>query len=651
MSGNIFLIYKNIKKIIPIPNDYKELCSFFLKEYNENENKNFIFYYNDVEDVELLIPDDNMLVFEDILPDIKDNTIIVEEYRLFDDKHSDDSKSFIQKSSNDFIEKKEVTNIIHKKQEIYKVFFITSNQSSLDDRIKYELNQNGMVNLQKICSSISYYKGENFTTSVFSFDIIKDDLSKKDFDKENKNYRAVIKLREKGTIFEGFIFFKETKNNFIFDFKFEDYKGYFGTTSAPNSLECPHSFQIKLYKEALKRLKILQGSPLSLNLTQDSLSLLIGKDFNIDLFLEIFKSCYSFYFIKTVLIHFNVKKAKLPTYFFEPKEYSGLLDMIGKNPKLITKYCTKEDDPKKYYKIYYTLLLYFRSNYEKDRVHELLLQNNLWIYFKEILPSKYHIFSNMQIPSELIDQMINQTPLSFKIIEGTIFYVKFLENLLIYINKNLDSIYKLCIKEKKVIKINGLIDQRKEDDLLKIVIEIEKLVNYELNKGKFVLFEKEIFNKYTGYYFKKDLKKLLLIKKAFLLCRKVDKELEFDYDGIIHQTALELIKKGELKNEELLDFIENDNIYFIENKKEYLNLIYRPLTIFDGFDLENVNDNFYEKWNKVNIFKKYSFVENYYSQNLIINKINHMKDFGKLLRLFNYENENLRDNNIILLNI
>ena len=127
------------------------------------------------------------------------------------------------------------------------------------------------------------------------------------------------------------------------------------------------------------------------------------------------------------------------------------------------------------------------------------------------------------------------------------------------------------------------------------------MINYELKKGKFVLFEEEFFNNYLHFFFKKDLKKLLLLKKIIILCKKVDKDLDPDYNGQIHDTALEMIQKGELKNEELLDFIENDDIYFVENKRDFQSNMYRPLSLFEGFDLENVNEQFYEKWNKVNL--------------------------------------------------
>ena len=216
-----------------------------------------------------------------------------------------------------------------------KVFYITSNPTSLDERLEYSLNKSGMVNLKKVFSKISKYKNEDFTTSVFSFDIIIDDLIKNDFDKERKMYKAIIKLKEKSQLvlvkrFEGYILFKETKNTFIFDFRFEDYKGNFGIIPAPHYIEYTHSFQIKLYEEVFTELKIKQYSSLYSNLIQDSQSLLIGKEFNIDLFLEILKCCYSCDLVKTLLINFNVDKIKCPTYTFDPKEYSLILNLLKK---------------------------------------------------------------------------------------------------------------------------------------------------------------------------------------------------------------------------------------------------------------------------------------------------------------------------------
>ena len=126
----------------------------------------------------------------------------------------------------------------------FKVFFITSNQSSLDKKIEYTLSKTGMINLKKAHSKVEKYKGEDFSISIFCFDIEKKDLNRNDFDNESKKYKAVIKLKQyignaHRKKFEGYFLFKERKNNFIFDFQFEDEKGYLANTPAPPSIKFP----------------------------------------------------------------------------------------------------------------------------------------------------------------------------------------------------------------------------------------------------------------------------------------------------------------------------------------------------------------------------------------------------------------------------
>ena len=85
-----------------------------------------------------------------------------------------------------------------KDEEPFKVFFITSNLSSLDNQLEYNINKSGMVNFGRVLSKTQRFSNENYTISVFSFDIVKEDLRSTDYDKENKKYKAIIKLIQKG---------------------------------------------------------------------------------------------------------------------------------------------------------------------------------------------------------------------------------------------------------------------------------------------------------------------------------------------------------------------------------------------------------------------------------------------------------------------
>jgi hypothetical protein len=181
----------------------------------------------------------------------------------------------------------------------------------------------------------------------------------------------------------------------------------------------------------------------------------------------------------------------------------------------------------------------------------------------------------------------------------------------------------------------------KEKDNLNIIInEIQKIIDYQSNKKNiFIIFNEQFWLNYIHYNDKKNVKNLVLISKAILLCKGIDKSLNLEKYNLkekIHETGLEEIKKGELKNEALIDFIENDDVYFTEKKYETKN--YRTLEILKGIDLETVDDKFFEKWNKSSIFKFYSFIDSEFKQALV-NKVDDMKDFGKLLKFFNYKDK------------
>ena len=103
---------------------------------------------------------------------------------------------------------------------------------------------------------------------------------------------------------------------------------------------------------------------------------------------------------------------------------------------------------------------------------------------------------------------------------------------------------------------------------------------------------------------------------------------------------MDLINKRKIKNIEILNFIK-DNKYF-HDVKYSSNYYYRPLEMFIGIDLENANEEFYKLWNEVNMFGIYSFFGNK-GQEMILDKITHMKDFYKLFKLFNFNDEKTPD--------
>jgi len=526
-------------------------------------------------------------------------------------------------------------------KENYKVFFIVSNLSKLDESIEYSFpnNQNP---LNIILTKNEKYRREDFSIKVFTFEILKDNLTKKDLEK--KKYKAKIQLNYnknnfQSTCFKGEIPFRENRNNFIFDFYFDDFKGWTGIYSPPINIKFSRCQQLKIYNEALNKMNVKQGVILSQHLILDSQIYLKEKQYDLDFYLEILKRCYSIKEVKTLLMMFKLEKVILPEKL-EVKAYSSILELIEEKPDIIIRYCGEKDNIDKYYKLFYSLLLFFRANYEKDKVQSLLNQKELKKYFIEILSENFQKFSNVELSEDFIDDMLKQKNITFNKIKNSLLFIISIEKLLHIIYMNIDLICEICKKENRKIDISEIAYPKSTDDLDAVIYKIQIILNYQLNKKiTFITFNEIFWRNYIEFNDKKNLKNLILIRKCISLCLNIDKSFNIENLELqkkIHETGLEAIKEGKLKNEVLLDFIENDDVYF--KGKKYESKCFRSLEVLDGIDLETVDDKFYEKWNKTNIFKIYSFIDYEFKQTLV-NKVYDMKDFGKLLKLLNYNDK------------
>ena len=82
---------------------------------------------------------------------------------------------------------------------------------------------------------------------------------------------------------------------------------------------------------------------------------------------------------------------------------------------------------------------------------------------------------------------------------------------------------------------------------------------------------------------------------------------EIDADKArLKEIGINAIKEGSLENQELINFIKNDP-YFSDNK--FAEKYYRPLEIVNCLNFNTMINNFFNKWNDINIFKIYSFAE------------------------------------------
>ena len=245
-----------------------------------------------------------------------------------------------------------------------RVFFITSNQSKLEDEIQYTIStrDKAFKNLNTILKKEQKYKREDFTFHVHSFEVVKSELDDKYKIPETKIYQAKITLKYNRTSFDGIVKFKETKKNFntfFYDLKFNDSKGFLGTTPPPPSINFSKAEQIRIYNEVLKFLKIKQGEPLSITLITDSIGYISKNKYYLDFYLEILRTCYTKVEVKILLMKLNLEHVLLPKTIENIKYYTNILNLIEKNPTLIIKYVSENDNKDKYYKLFFYFIIVF----------------------------------------------------------------------------------------------------------------------------------------------------------------------------------------------------------------------------------------------------------------------------------------------------
>ena len=529
--------------------------------------------------------------------------------------------------------------------ETKKVFFITSNQSKLNKLLNYEISKGkGLANLQAGDPKAVYredqaYKREQFSVFINSIEIVQNELKEENRDQKSKKYKAIVNLKNARHTFPGPISFRHTKNNFIYDFEFNEYKGWTSTYYPPPHIAFSKLEQLKLYIKYVKdKLKKKQKDQIYRDLITESQLAVFGKKTYLDFYLEIFKNCYADKEIKLFLKSFKIENILLPENL-NYKDYSVILGLLERKPEIISQHCV-EKDKKLYYKLFYTLLFYVRFIYEREKANDMVERKNLWEYLIQILPEKSKFFPKLKISEELIQKMFEQELTIEKII-GILSFCGSIEKVLILINDKIEQISDCCIKYKNKILMSSLENPQKTDNLEKIIEEIEKIIKYELNNNKaFISFDKEFWEHYI--HFNDDVKRLFLINKAMILCSKIDDNLKNDNLNLnykIHENGINSIKQGILKNEEILEFIKMDT-YFFDDR--YQNKYYRTLDIIKGFDFDTMTEQFFKEWDNSNIFKIYSFCLAEFKSR-IVNQLTDMKNFGKLLKMFDYKNKNIFD--------
>ena len=533
-----------------------------------------------------------------------------------------------------------------------KVYFITSNPYRENTTFDYSLkNYRAIINLlagEKSEYRVGrIYSNDKYIISICSFEIIPSDLTDDYKSKKNKKYKAKVTLRTNKTNcpFLGYIYFrKRNKNNFIYDFKFNDNisKWTLKKTNAPASITFSKYEQFQLYSEFLKIKKVKAKDDINIDFIQDS-QFNYSCDCKMDFFMAIFKRCVYQKEIKLFILSFKLDKSSLPENF-KYKEYSSILDLIEKNAKE-EKFLKDENNKFKFYVKFYTLLFYLRRHFEKEKAEAMILDKSLFKYFSDFLPKYSSFFPNLICPEELIDKMF-EGKLSYDIIKGILGYAGSVEKILLFLNKYFLCIKSFFLQEKRSYIMSDLGNAQETDNLSIIYEEICKFIDFEKMEKNIVIvsFDENFWQLYIS--FNEELKNLDIINKSISKCSELQYDLskvKLELNYKFHNRLIYDIDKGKLKNEELLDFINLD-YFFSEKNKDYKNYKHeRPyLVVINGLEFETMTDAFYEKWKKLNLFKIFNYDINNFKINLIA-KLSDIKNFGKLLKLFDYKNPSIFD--------
>ena len=165
-----------------------------------------------------------------------------------------------------------------------KIFFITSNQSNLDKPISYQIKKykgNIKIEYRKEIT----YKNSLFSVYINSFEIEPRVLKDEDQDPKSKEYKIKINLINEGKTFESdTISFRPSKNNFMFNLKFNKYKVFFIDYEPPPQINFSLLEQLKLYETYINNIKDNKKYQNHKDLIIDAQNLCFGRKVYLDFY-------------------------------------------------------------------------------------------------------------------------------------------------------------------------------------------------------------------------------------------------------------------------------------------------------------------------------------------------------------------------------
>ena len=543
------------------------------------------------------------------------------------------------------IEKKksEDNSKIKDKQKFKYAYFIIPYYKLKQLKVYLSPEYKGSDSLEKI-NDKSFEVGKGFlSTDVYRFRIMENSLMLEkgqidyhiavNIENENEKYQYIIKL-----------------NNLQMD-----YYEYNFEIKELGVLPLNNQKQFEIYLDILRnKFQKKQNSIENEDFILSTQSLFFGKD-----------KKYSFLFYLSILIEcFNTILINRHLLIFKPEKIMGLgkvdnkklnqikniLNILAKKPEKI--HIENEKYRQKTIELFYSVVFYFNLHFQKEKVKDLFENEQ----YSESLYDNFIKFNNyykgLILPKKVVSKLIKKTD-DYNQVLNFITYlgndvIQFLE----VINEGKDFIIKLFKKEKikiekennqvkdvgkkmvvPMIDIEKYIQPKKEDDIMQLNTLINELINYQQEyEISYIYISYSFFGKYIYLNIFDNFYNLALIKNIVENYKRFDKSFQCkdNLNELIHETGMHLIKKGLLKNIEVLEFIIADIYFHDENFVDR-----RSLDILKGIDIFSLEKNFFKTWKSINFYHIFKNNFNEFLKQIAL-LIKEIKDFGLLFSFYNF---------------
>ena len=508
--------------------------------------------------------------------------------------------------------------------------------------IKFEIS-----NEYEGCNTLEKFDGKNPLKSAFNpntdLKIYRFKLFPDIFEQKKENLKIKLNIEQQNEKCE-FIFNLEKidihKDYYEYDLDQKIINIDFVKTSYEQKLEIYNDFILNFLKKT-------QNSKENEEFILSTLKFIVENNlkYTFYFYMLIFKKCSLTKLLQKHILLFDPEKISERGNFPE-KEINLmrclLINRVKKAKEIII---DNEEEREKIIQNFYFIILYFNHIFNREEAIKMLENDEIFEYLSPNLLTYPKYLTELNLTNNQGNKLIKKAE-NFTQISNTLSYLRdSFKNFIQVILVNFDFICKIVAENKNenidkenlnLIKIDNYINPNPKDNLEEIFTYLSQIIILQNNKKKqkILKFNPDFFVAYVNYNYNTNLDNLLFLKEIINIIKKTEEKFEFqlNLNQYIHETGLKLIEEKKLNNDDILNLIGKDTYY---NDKAYeKDNVHRTLKVFDGIDiLKPLNINTWKTFDFYIMFKNQ--IDDFAKK--IVSFVKHMKDFGILYDLFNFD--------------